>query len=108
MYHTSHFYKVSSMARSLNKLEVDILAGLGPKERVLALLRSRSQLDARGFAIRHGIHVGDFYQMLRGQTPHHAIRDHLTTTLALTRVEIDRLIDGEPAVAAADTPAATS
>jgi len=96
------------MSPSLNKIELDILAGLGPRERVIALLRSRADIEIKDFAIRFGIHIGDVYTMLRGVSPYHSIRDHLGETLALTRAEIDRLIDGEPAVAAADTPAATS
>ena len=96
------------MSRTLNQIERDILAGLGPKDRILALLRSRAGLEARDFAIQRGVLLSQVYQTLRGTTPGETVRDALAETMAVTRAEIDRLIDGEAAAATADTPVATS
>lgn len=85
----------------VNDIQRDILSGLEPRDRVVALLRTRTQKTPREFAIAHGILLNQLYSVMRGAIAGHSIRDALADEIGIERPELDALIDGEPAATAA-------
>lgn len=87
--------------RPVNNIERDILAGLEPKERVIALLRKRAGMSPKDFAIAEGFLLNHVYGVIRGATQSDPIASKLAVAVGLERSVLDALIAGEPAATAA-------